>query len=119
MKPRTRLEFGVADDPLPAIERWAAENGFKAKPATGPGRLYQKGIGFLVAPMMLRVEHQGGRLVLEAWVRSNLFVRAMSFFILPAEMHVESGGFVGVVPRNIARNAVNKLLPQLQQPLIP
>lgn len=119
MKPRTRLEFTATDDPLPAIERWAGENGFRAQPAIGAGKLYQKGIGFLVAPMMLSVERQGSQVVLETWVRCNLFVRATSFFILPAEMSVESGGFIGVVPRNMARNAINKLLSSLQQPLIP
>jgi hypothetical protein len=118
MKPRTRIEFKFAGDPAPVIERWAAENGFQAAPLTGTRQLYQKGLGIVVAPMMLQVDRQGDDVVIEAWIRFNQFVRAMSLFILPAEVGVESGGFIAVVPRTIARNAVNKLMPLLKQPRI-
>jgi len=34
-------------------------------------------------------------------------------------MHVNSGGFKMVLPRNMARNAINPVLGQLGLPLIP
>jgi hypothetical protein len=39
--------------------------------------------------------------------------------MLPAEMHIRSGGFRAVLPRKIARGAVNELLAQVGAPLIP
>jgi hypothetical protein len=39
----------------------------------------------------------------------------MVLFILPQEMRIESGGFRMVIPRMLARDALNKLLPQLNQ----
>jgi hypothetical protein len=115
---RTNISFQLSADVWPSIERWASANGFNRKVSAGPERLYQKGVGFLVAPMMLSVQQANGQVALEAWIRCNLFVRIFSFFILPAEMGIESGGVRGVLPRKIARNAVNRLLQDLGQPLI-
>lgn len=119
MAKRTELRFGSATDIWPVVEKWAGENGYKQKEASGPEKLYQKGSGLLIAPMMLKIRSENQATTLEAWIRANLFVRIMSFFILPAEMGIESGGFRAVIPRNIARGAVNKLLAQLGQPPIP
>ncbi len=115
---RTVLDFPFRDDLWAIVEPWANQNGYRQKEADTSRRLYQKGAGFLVAPMMLEVRQDGGQVHLEAWARFNILARLMSFFILPDEMGIESGGFRAVVPRNIARGAVNKLLPQLGQPLI-
>lgn len=119
MANRTALDFPFTGDLWGTIEPWAKENGYNQKEGDAARRLYQKGIGFLVAPMMLEVRQNGGQVRLEAWIRCNLFVRIMSLFMLPAEMGIESGGFRAVVPRSMARSAVNKLLPQLGQPVIP
>jgi len=43
----------------------------------------------------------------------------MVLFVIPAEMELKSGGFRMVVPRKYGLEAVNKLLAQLQLPLIP
>ena len=40
-------------------------------------------------------------------------------FLIPGELSVESGHFVGALPRSKCRNVVNQLLAQLGQPLIP
>jgi hypothetical protein len=88
------------------------------KNQAGDVRLYQKGVGFLVAPMMLEVSETKGKVKLLVWIRVNLFVRIFSLFILPARMGVESGGMRGVLPRKIARTAVNKLLVLLNLKLI-
>ncbi len=116
---RTILDFPFSGDLWAVVEPWASQNGYRQKEGDASRRLYQKGVGFLVAPMMVEVRHNSDQVHLEAWARFNLFTRLSSFFILPEEMGIESGGFRAVVPRNIARAAVNKLLPQLGQPLIP
>ena len=119
MDTRTSLRFNNAGDIWPVIEKWADEHGYRQKEGMGTERLYQKGVGFLVAPMMLKVKHENQETHLEAWIRANLAVRLASLFILPAEMGIESGGFKAVLPRNMARKAVNALLTQLEQPPIP
>ena len=119
MDSRTKLSFPHQNNLWPAIEKWAPENGFNLKNDSGSERLYQKGVGFLVAPMMLSVRDSAQGTSLEAWIRVNTFTRAMGLFLIPAEMGIESGGFKLIAPRSIARNAINKLLPQLGQPLIP
>jgi hypothetical protein len=60
--------------------------------------------------MMCSFHQDGGQVSVEAWVRCNTFMRICSLFMLPAEMGVESGGFKGVLPRKIAREALNRLL---------
>ena len=119
MSDRTTLRFNSDGDIWSIVDKWAGENGYVLKESVGDEKLYQKGIGFLVAPMMLKVVQRNREAVIEAWVRANLFVRMMSLFILPAEMGIESGGFRAALPRRIARNAVNTLLTQLRQPPIP
>jgi hypothetical protein len=119
MNKRTTCRFSSTGDIWPVVEKWANEKGYKQKKSVGQERLYQKGVGFLVAPMMLKISHEDQETNIEAWIRANILVRLMSFFILPAEMGIESGGFRGVVPRNIARKAVNTLLAQLGQTPIP
>ena len=119
MSKRTTLRFSYPSDVWAVIEKWAGENGYRQKGSAGQERLYQKGTGFLVAPMMLKVRSEDQEISIEAWIRANLFVRIFSLFILPPEMGIESGGFRAVLPRNIARKAVNALLAQLGQQPIP
>jgi hypothetical protein len=123
MKPRTIVELPATQEFGTVLDTWAVENHYKLQTeessAEGPVRVYQKGTGFLVAPMMLRVVAAGQRIQLEAWVRAGFFVRLISFFILPAEMMIESGGFRGVLPRKIARKAMNELLARLGANPIP
>ena len=123
MKPRTQIELSATANFGSTLDGWAVEHQYKLKQEQdgpeGAVRLYQKGTGLLVAPMMLRVVAAGERIRMEAWVRSGFFVRLMSLFILPAEMAVESGGFRGVLPRKIARTAINALLTRLSANPIP
>ena len=119
MTKRTTLRFNSATDIWPTVEKWAGENGYKPMGSAGPERSYQKGTGLLVAPMKLNIRQENQETNLEAWISANLFARIVSLFILPAEMGIESGGFRGVIPRNMARGAINKLLAQLGQPPIP
>lgn len=115
MSGRTNLSFDVNREIWPDVNQWAAENGFVKKEGEGSRVLFQKGKGFLVAPMMCDIRVEGSRVELECWVRANLFVRLMALFLIPSEMHIEPGGMKMAVPRKIARNAVNKLLEKLGQ----
>ena len=115
MSKRTIIQFNCDGDIWSIVDKWASEHGYRQKESSGAERTYQKGVGFLVAPMMLKIKSNNSDTTLEAWIRANLFVRLMSLFILPSEMGIESGGFKAVVPRSIARKAVNKLLNQLEQ----
>ena len=115
MDKRTNIEFIYSNSVWSVTDKWAVENRYKIKESFSNGKLFQKGTGFLVAPMMLKIEQTGDRVFMEAWVRANLFVRAFSLFILPSEMEIRSGGLRGAAPRAIARKAVNKLLEVLGQ----
>ena len=119
MSRRTIRDFSAKEEIWPVVEGWAKETGYRLRESEQSQRLYQKGHGILVAPMMLKISQTEEKVHLEAWIRAGLFVRLMALFIIPSEMGIESGGFRGVAPRRIARKAVNKLLERLGQPLIP
>jgi hypothetical protein len=119
MKTRTEIRFNTDPAQWATLDQWAQTEGYKLLHATGAERTFQKGIGFLVAPMMLHVSQDGAQTVMHAWIRANMVIRAFALFLLPAEMGIESGGIKAMLPRKIARSAVNKLLNQLQVPLIP
>ena len=102
------------------VEGWAGPAGYKCTESIDGGtRIYQKGVGFWVAPMMLQLTEANGQVSMEAWIRAGLFVRICSLFILPPEIGIESGGFKAVLPRKIARGKINDLLQALGQPPIP
>ena len=116
---RTVRDFAVKEDIWPIVEEWAKETGYRLKESDQSRRLYQKGHGILVAPMMLEVSQTEEGVHLEAWIKADIIVRIIGLFMIPAEMRIESGGITGVAPRKIARGAVNKLLKKLEQPAIP
>jgi hypothetical protein len=118
MSKRTVRDFKSGVDFWPTVDNWAKETGYALKESSSTKRLYQKGKGMWVAPMMAEISQTGTDIHLEAWIRVSIFNRIMGLFILPAEMGIESGGLKGVVPRDIARTAVNKLLTKINQPLI-
>jgi len=118
---RTTVKIELRGDPWPVIDAWGKSTGYspKTEGMTAASRLYQKGTGFWVAPMMLAAEIDGTVLTLQAWVRGTFIARLFSFFILPAEMHIGSGGLKAALPRKMARTAVNQLIQQLGGPPIP
>ncbi|MFQ5572060.1 MAG: hypothetical protein ACE5G0_20480 [Rhodothermales bacterium] len=119
MSKRTIREFQHEGDIWPVVEKWAGEKGYRFKKTSASGKLYQKGVGFLVAPMMCQVDTVNGTVHLQAWIRVNAFMRLMVLFLIPAEMGIESGGFRLALPRSMARKAVNELLGTLGQEPIP
>ncbi|MDX2089268.1 MAG: hypothetical protein SFX73_15540 [Kofleriaceae bacterium] len=117
---RSVVTFTMSGDPWPKIAAWAQRNKYLPRaPQTGDVKLFQKGSGLWTSPMRAQFTKSGDQIELQAWVHNPLFARLMSLFILPAEMNVSSGGFRAVVPRNIARKAINELLAEVGAPLIP
>lgn len=117
---RSVVTFDMQGDPWPVIAAWAQRHKFLPRaPQTEKVKLFQKGSGLWTAPMRAQFTQRGSQIELQAWVHNPLIARIMALFILPAEMNLQSGGFRAVVPRNIARKAVNELLAQVGAPPIP
>jgi hypothetical protein len=117
---RTVVQFNVVGDPWPTIAAWAQKHKFNPRePQTGNVKLFQKGSGFWTAPMRAQFTHEGQIMQLEAWLPISIFARIAALFMLPAEMHIRSGGFRAALPRKIAREAVNDLLRQVGAAPIP
>ncbi len=119
MQTRTEIRFNTNPAQWNIIDQWAADEKYKLQSSSTTERHYQKGTGFLVAPMILHIRQDGGQTVMQGWISANTLVRAFALFLLPPEMGIESGGLKAMLPRKIARNAVNKLMAQLQLPAIP
>jgi len=117
---RSVVTFTIKGDPWPTIAAWAQNHRYLPRePQTGSTKLFQKGTGLFTAPMRVQFTQRGKEIELQAWVHVPLFTRIMALFLLPQEMPVRSGGFRAVVPRSIARKAVNELLAQVGAAPIP
>lgn len=117
---RAVVTFAVDGDPWPTIAAWGQKHRFLPRaPQTGEVKLFQKGSGLWTSPMRAQFTDKGNVIELQAWVHNSLFTRLMTLFILPMEMTVASGGFRAMVPRSIARKAINELLGQFRAPPIP
>jgi len=115
---RTIRDFAYSGDLWSVVDAWAQETKYVPVGGEREDRVYQRGVGFWVAPQMLSIRRDGDNVHLEAWIRAGLFVRLMSLFILPSEMHIGPGGMRAALPRKIARGMVNDLLERLGQPPI-
>lgn len=119
VKGRTVRQLQSQQDVWNTIDQWAAGTGYALNEQDGPSRTYQRGTGALVAPQMVKVTATQGGYSIEGWVRIPLISRIFTFMLIPEEMIVDKGGFVGVIPRNKAREDLNKLLVSLGvEPLI-
>ena len=117
---RTLVTFPMQGDPWPTIATWAQKHKFLPRePQTGNIKLFQKGSGFWTAAMRAQFTQRGDQIELQAWLPISIFARIAALFMLPAEMHIRSGGFRAVLPRKIARQAINDLLQQVGAPPIP
>lgn len=115
---RSVVTFAVDGDPWARIAAWAQRHRFMPRTMEKETKLFQRGIGFLTSPMRAQFTYRDGKVELQAWVHNQLFARLMTFFLLPQEMNIRSGGFRAVVPRSIARTAVNELLREMNAPVI-
>ena len=117
---RTSVTWSVNGDPWPTIAAWAQSKGFHPRePQTGNIKLFQKGSGFLTAAMRAQFTLDGTQMEMQAWLPISIWARIFALFLLPPEMHIRSGGFKAVLPRKIARNAINELLGQVGAQQIP
>jgi len=117
---RSVVTFPLRGDPWPVIAGWAQKHKFMPRePQTGNIKLFQKGSGFWTAAMRAQFTQQGDQIELQAWLPISIFARIAALFMLPAEMHIRSGGFRAVLPRKIAREAINELLLQVGATPIP
>jgi hypothetical protein len=118
MNSRTIRDFYVPTNIWPTVERWAEKEGFRLLDDDGIKRRYQKGLGLLILPTMFEMSLNEGNVHLEVWVKADMLNRIVSMFILPEESKLDSGGFAAILPRNVSREAVNRLMVQIGQPLI-
>ena len=119
MAARMIRDFQVGFDIGPVVDAWAQanHNGFRGVSPDGT-RNYQRGNGLLTGAMPFTVKQTGPAVHLEAWIHATMVARIGALFLIPTDMGIESGGVRGILPRNMARDAVNKLLAQLSQPPI-
>jgi hypothetical protein len=116
---RSTASYPIHGDPWPVIGAWAQKHKFMPRdPQTGNRKLFQKGSGFWTAPMRAQFEVAGDRVHVQAWLQIPMITRLFALFLLPAEMNIQPGGFRAVLPRSIARKAVNELLAQVGAPPI-
>jgi len=117
---RTQVLFQMQGDPWPVIAAWAQKHRFMPRePQTGSVKLFQKGSGFWTAAMRAQFTQRDDQIELQAWLPISIFARIAALFMLPAEMHVRSGGFRAALPRKLARDAINELLQQVGASPIP
>lgn len=118
VKGKTVIRFQGGAEVWDAADKWAAQTGYSITGQDANSRLYQRGQGFWIAPQMVQVSSTPDGFVLEAWVHVPLFNRIIMLGLMPEDLVIEKGGFWGVIPRNRAREDVNKLLVALDAPLI-
>jgi hypothetical protein len=103
----------------PLADAWASANGFALSEVESDGsRHYVRGSGLLTGQMMCVVRQFGPHVRIEAYVHARTLARLSALFLIPENMSIEPGSFMGGLPRKICRDAVDKLLAQLGQPPI-
>lgn len=118
VKGRTVREFTAGPEVWTILDQWAQSTGYNLIEQDQISRLYQRGTGLLVAQQRLKLSYLGNAYRLEAWVYVNLLNRIFTLMLMPEELVIDSGGFLGAIPRNKAREQVNQLLQRLGLPLI-
>ena len=117
---RSVVTFAVEGDPWERVTAWAKRHRFHPRSDSGNTKLFQKGNGLWTSPMRAQFTRIGAdKVELQVWVHNLLFSRLLTLFLLPMEMNVRSGGFRAMVPRSIARKAINELLREMKATEIP
>ncbi len=118
MKGRTVKEFPCPDDLWPQVEAWAAETGFTLDRQEKDRRVYHKGHWLVMAPAFVEIRREEARVILEAWVKADLYLIISLLSGKKSETGIEAGGLTALIPRRRAREAVNRLLARFgQQPV--
>ena len=119
MADRSIRDFQVPYVVAPIADAWASANGFALSQVDPDGsRHYVRGSGLLTGQMMCVVRQFNQHVRVEAFIHARLIARISALFLIPTDKSIEPGGVVGVLPRKICRDAVDKLLAQLGQPPI-
>jgi len=118
MKGRTTREFIYKTDLWPILDKWAAETGYVLETEEKSRRVYRRGNRLLMAPTFLEIRKERNKAILEAWVSADFYLFMTLLSGKKPESRIDSGGLTAAVPRKQARDAVNRLLVQLKQPLI-
>ena len=119
MAERSIRDFQVSFAVAPIADAWAGANGFALSSVEPDGsRHYVRGSGLLTGQMMCVVRQFGPHVRVEAYVHARMVARLSALFLIPENMSVEPGRFVGGLPRKMCRDAVDRLLAQLGQPPI-
>ncbi len=119
MAQRSIRDFQVPFEVAPIADAWAGANGFGLDEVEPDGsRHYVRGSGLLTGQMMCVVRQSGQQVRVESFIHARLSARIGALFLIPENKSIAPGGIVGVLPRTICRDAVNKLLAQLGQPPI-
>lgn len=116
---RSVVTFAVKGDPWARIGAWAKRHRFMPRSDSGTTKLFQKGTGLWTSPMRAQFTFEKDKVELQAWVHNLLLSRLLTLFLLPMEMNIRSGGFRAMVPRSIARSAINELLREMNATEIP
>jgi hypothetical protein len=116
---RSIRDFQVPFEVAPIADAWASANGFALDEVEPDGsRHYVRGSGLLTGQMMCVVRQSGQHVRVEGFIHARLSARIGALFLIPENKSIAPGGIVGVLPRTMCRDAVNKLLAQLGQPPI-
>jgi len=113
---RTTCEFQYHPEVWPLVDGWAAEHGFILQSRDSTDRIYRNGRLLLFGPAMLKISQDRGRVVLQSWIKADLYMLMARLTGKPAEVEIASGGFTAFIPRLRARKAVNLLLAKFDQP---
>ena len=108
---RTVITVKASDSVWPEVESWAERNKFKEVPSIDGGRSFRRS-SFSGSPENLRIDQSEDEVVIESWLHTGLFFRALFLFILPEETGIESG-MMYMVPKKKFREKLNPLLEQL------
>jgi len=99
--PLPRIPRERMDDVLRAVQQYLLDEGFFLTDYKGE-TVYKKGTGTAQAMQFVKVEQQGERLMLEAWLRAG-----MGKAYIGKEMALQ--GALGAIPKKILRDRVEKL----------
>lgn len=106
----TKSEFPyIKDNFWNLVETWAQENKFKSKQSTDLYRLYERGgwWSWNAHPSVM-IEWKDGKVSMDCWINP----------IWGGKMEITSENVIGVWAKQVARDAVNRLLSKLNQKLL-
>jgi hypothetical protein len=115
---RTRREMPYEQRRWEMVKKWAQDNGFEPVEQDGERQRYRCRMGWTMPAAFLELNREGGRMILEAWIRADRFLVMNLLMRQEPEINLDRGGLVAAMPRMLMRNRINTLLEKLKQPRI-